>query len=112
MVIKKKDDKEEEVQNGWVGHVIPFDLVQTKLLREDYDALKAKEARLDEIAAELTEIIDSIDEGDRGEFLNDDNTAFVPKAFAVLHIILFTGKALIRDFTTHISDQKILLTQT
>ena len=70
MVIKKKDDKEEEVQNGWVGHVIPFDLVQTTLLREDYDALKAKEARFDEIAAELTEIIDSIDEGDRGEFLN------------------------------------------
>lgn len=82
MVIKKKDDKEEEVQNGWVGHVIPFDLVQTTLLREDYDALKAKEARLDEIAAELTEIIYSIDEGDRGKFLNDDNTAFVPKEFA------------------------------
>lgn len=82
MVIKKKGDKEEEVQNGWVGHIIPFDLVQTTLLREDYDALKAKEARLGEIAAELTEIIDSIDEGDRGEFLNDDNTAFVPKEFA------------------------------
>lgn len=82
MVIKKKGDKEEEVQSGWVGRVIPFDLVQTTLLREDYDALKAKEARLDEIAAELTEIIDSIDEGDRGEFLNDDNTAFVAKEFA------------------------------
>ena len=82
MVVKKKGDKEEEVQNGWVGHVIPFELVQTTLLREDYDALKTKEARLDEIAAELTEIIDSIDEGDRGEFLNDDNTAFVAKEFA------------------------------
>lgn len=82
MVIKKKGDKEEEVQNGWVGHVIPFELVQTTLLREDYDALKTEEARLDEIAAELTEIIDSIDEGDRGEFLNDDNTAFVAKEFA------------------------------
>lgn len=82
MVIKKRGDKEEEVQNGWVGHIIPFDLVQTTLLREDYDALKAKEARLEEITAELTEIIDSIDEGDRGEFLNDDNTAFVPKEFA------------------------------
>ena len=82
MVIKKKGDKEEEVQNGWVGHVIPFELVQTTLLRKDYDALKTKEARLDEIAAELTEIIDSIDEGDRGEFLNDDNTAFVAKEFA------------------------------
>lgn len=82
MVIKKKGDKEEEVQNGWVGHVIPFELVQTTLLREDYDALKAKEARLDEIAAELTEIIDSIDEADRGDFLNEDNTAFVAKEFA------------------------------
>lgn len=82
MVIKKKGDKEEEVQNGWVGHVIPFELVQTTLLREDYDALKTKEARLDEIAAELTEIIDSIDEGDRGEFLNDDNTAFLAREFA------------------------------
>lgn len=83
MVIKKKGDKEEEVQSGWVGHVIPFDLVQTTLLREDYDALKAKEARLEEIAAELTEIIDSIDEADRGDFLNDDNTAFVAKEFAI-----------------------------
>lgn len=82
MVIKKKGDKEEEVQNGWVGHVIPFELVQTTLLREDYDALKAKESRLDEISAELTEIIDSIDEADRGDFLNEDNTAFVAKEFA------------------------------
>ena len=26
-VIKKKDDKEYEVQDGWVGHVLPFELV-------------------------------------------------------------------------------------
>jgi type I restriction enzyme M protein len=83
MVVKKKGDKEEEVQKGWVGHVIPFELVQTTLLREDYDALKSKDARLDEISAELTEIIDSIDEADRGDFLNDDNTAFLAKEFAV-----------------------------
>ena len=82
MVIKKKGDKEEEVQNGWVGHVIPFDLVQTTLLSEDYNALKEKESRLEEIAAELTEVIDSIDESDRGDFLNEENTAFVAKEFA------------------------------
>ncbi len=81
MVIKKKGDKEEEVQNGWVGHVIPFELVQTILLRTDYDKLKEKEACLDEIAFKLTEIIDSIDEADRGSFLNDDNTAFVTREF-------------------------------
>lgn len=83
LVLKKKGDREEEVQNGWVGHVIPFDLVQTTLLKEDYDALKAKETRLEEISAELEEIIESIDEGDRGDFLNEDNTAFVPKEFAL-----------------------------
>jgi type I restriction enzyme M protein len=82
MVIKKKNDKEEEVQDGWVGHVIPFELVQTTLLKDKYDEVKAKEARLEEISAELTEIIDSISEEDRGDYLNEDNTAFVTKEFA------------------------------
>ena len=82
MIIKKKGDTEEEVQSGWVGHIIPFELVQTTLLRADYDAVIAKVARAGEIAAELTELIDSIDEGDRGDFLNDDNTAFVAKELA------------------------------
>ena len=35
------------------------------------------------IAFELTEIIDSIDEAERGDFLNDDNTAFVAREFAI-----------------------------
>ena len=83
MIIKKKGDTEEEVQCGWVGHIIPFELVQTTLLREDYDAVMAKEARIGEIAAELAELIDSIDEGERGDFLNDDNTAFVAKELAI-----------------------------
>ncbi len=83
MVLKKKGNTEEEVQNGWVGHVIPFELVQTTLLKEDYDALKAKETRLEEISAELAEVIESIEEGDRGDFLNEDNTAFVPREFAL-----------------------------
>ena len=82
MVVRKKGDTEEYVQNGWVGHVIPFELVQTTLLEKEYREVKAKEARLDEISSELAEIIDSIDEGDRGEFLNEDNTAFVAKEFA------------------------------
>lgn len=90
MIIKMKGDKEEEIQNGWMGHVIPFELVQATLLKEDRDALKAKEGRLDEIAAELTEIIDSIDEGDRGEFLNEDNTAFVPREFGIKLAEIYT----------------------
>ena len=30
MVVKKKDGKDEEVQDGYVGHVIPFDLIQSE----------------------------------------------------------------------------------
>lgn len=82
MIIKKKGDTKEEVQCGWIGHVIPFELVQTTILKEDYDAVIAKKARISEIAVLLTELIDSIDECDRGDFLNDDNTAFAAKELA------------------------------
>lgn len=79
MVIKKRDGNEEEVQDGWVGHVIPFELVQSTLLKDKADKLKLKEACLDEISAEYMEILDSFSEEEMdGDFLNDDNTAFVP----------------------------------
>ena len=79
MVIKKKDGKDEEVQDGWIGHVIPFELVQTTLLKEQYAEVKAKEKRLEDITAEYTEIIESFSEEEKvGDFLNDDNDAFVP----------------------------------
>lgn len=82
MVIKKKNGDDEEVQEGWIGHVIPFELVQKTLLREEYDALMALKDRLAAIGIEISEIIDSIPEEDRGDYLNDDNTAFVAKEFA------------------------------
>lgn len=49
LVSKKKDGKEQEVQDGWVGHVIPFELIQSTLLKQDYDEIKSLEARLAEI---------------------------------------------------------------
>ncbi len=36
MVIKKKDGKEQEVQEGWVGRIIPFDLIQDMFLSALY----------------------------------------------------------------------------
>ena len=82
MVIKKKNGEDEEVQEGWVGHIIPFELVQKTLLREEYDALMTLKDRLAAIGIEISEIIDSIPEEDRGDYLNDDNTAFVAKELA------------------------------
>lgn len=79
MVIKKKDGKEVEVQEGFVGHILPFDLVQKMFLSDKLAEIKDKENELNNILSKYEEIIDSIPEDDRGEFLNEDNTAFVPK---------------------------------
>ena len=40
MVIKKKDGKEEEVQEGWKGRILPFEMVQESLLSDDISNLR------------------------------------------------------------------------
>lgn len=80
LIIKKKDGKEQEVQDGWTGHVIPFELVQKEMLSEQYKSLKEKENRLSEIPVLYEEIIDSLTEEEKeSEILNDSNDAFVGK---------------------------------
>lgn len=74
MVLKK----DHEVQEGWVGRVIPFELVQSTILREETEALKQKSVRLSEIQSTYEEIIDSMSEEDKdSEILNDAKDAFV-----------------------------------
>lgn len=65
IVIKKKDGKDTEVQDGWKGHILPFDLVQQTYLRDDLQALAAKETRLAEIASALEEILESLTEEEK-----------------------------------------------
>ena len=81
MVIKKKDGKDQEVQDGWVGHVIPFALIQESLLADSLASLRDKEARLNEIATEYESLLDELAEEDKDkDFVNDAKDAFVPKA--------------------------------
>lgn len=80
MVIKKKNGKDEEVQEGYVGHIIPFELAQRILLNEEYLSLTKKVQELDNITNECSEILDNIAEDDKNgksELFNEDNTAFV-----------------------------------
>ena len=79
MVIKKKDGKEEEVQEGWKGRILPFEMVQESLLSDDISNLRLAENRLDQISSEYSELIDLLSEDDKQKLLNDDNTAFVEK---------------------------------
>lgn len=80
MVIKKKNGKDEEVQEGYVGHIIPFELAQRILLNEEYLSLTKKVQELDNITNECSVILDNIAEDDKNgksELFNEDNTAFV-----------------------------------
>jgi type I restriction enzyme M protein len=75
MVMKKKGDTEVEVQDGWVGRIIPFELVQSTLLKAESDALAEKEGKLAEISAAIAEIFESLtneDKEDYKEAFNDD----------------------------------------
>lgn len=78
MVIKKKNGKDQEVQEGWVGHILPFALVQETLLSDDLRALQNKETRLSEISGEFETLLDELSEEDKEQdFVNEAKDAFV-----------------------------------
>ncbi len=80
MVTKKKDNKEVEVQNGWVGRIIPFWLIHNTILKEQAGKIKNMVLRLEEISGLYIEKIESLTEEEKEEIvylLNDENDAFV-----------------------------------
>lgn len=83
MVIKKKDGKEVEVQDGWRGRIMPFELVQTTYLQEQLKALKNKQHRLDDISTAINDILESLsDEEKGGESVNDAGEKFIAAVVA------------------------------
>ena len=87
MVLKKdsKTKKEAEVQDGWVGHILPFELVQAVKLPQELANLKAKESRLAEIAAEMQSILENLSEEEKScPAVNEEGDGFInaeiPKA--------------------------------
>ncbi|HBI36006.1 MAG: type I restriction-modification system subunit M [Spirochaetes bacterium GWF1_31_7] len=78
LINKKKDSKDQEVQEGWLGHIIPFELVQETYLKEEHQKLKYNESRLLEITAEYEEILDSLCEEEKeSDAVNDAKDSFV-----------------------------------
>ncbi|MFA6816532.1 MAG: type I restriction-modification system subunit M [Lentisphaeria bacterium] len=80
-IIKKKNGKDHEVQDGWIGRILPFELVQESLLRNESDSLKQKESRLAEILTEYEEILDSFSEDEKeAATVKESKDAFVNAA--------------------------------
>ncbi len=78
MVIKKKAGRDQEVQDGWVGHIIPFELAQQTLLPDRCKAIESMETRLSEITSTYDELLESLSEEDKNtSAINDAGDAFV-----------------------------------
>ena len=80
MVVKKKRGRDVEVQEGWRGHVLPFELVQQELLANDLADIRRMDERSSAIDAELSEALEGLSEDDKaalGGAVSDNGDAFV-----------------------------------
>lgn len=83
LVTKKKDGKDVEVQEGWKGRILPFELVQMNHHMAELAALRDKETRLSEITASLEESLESLSEEEKdNDTINDAGDKFVNAAVA------------------------------
>ena len=83
MVIKKKDGKDHELQDGRVGRVIPFMLVQQTLLVQEYEALQKLDRQIIAIAAELEEQLEGFSEEEKdADCFNEEKDGFVATELA------------------------------
>ena len=80
-VVKKRDGKEVEVQEGWKGRILPFELVQWAHHKKDLDALRKKEAELAEVVAQMEDLLESFSDEDKAkDTFNDAGDKFVAAA--------------------------------
>ncbi|HUM84689.1 MAG TPA: type I restriction-modification system subunit M [Lachnospiraceae bacterium] len=78
MVIKKKKNVEEEVQDGWKGHILPFELVQKVYFKSETEAIENDKNRVSEIESELQEAMDSLSEKEKDSSItNEEGDKFI-----------------------------------
>ena len=76
-VIKKKKGKDTEVQDGWCGHILPFELVQKNYFVSELEDISILENRITEIENGLKELIDELGEDKDKAFVNSEGDGFV-----------------------------------
>ncbi|MEW6916386.1 type I restriction-modification system subunit M [Trueperella pyogenes] len=79
MVLRKKNGKEIEVQEGFAGRILPFELIQHRLLGTELDELEALNRKSSETEAALTALLENIPEDAPDDLLNEAKTAFARK---------------------------------
>ena len=72
----KKNGTEEEVNKGWVGHIIPFALVQETVLKDEKAELDDCISRLENTTAGFSSVMDTLTDEEQEAYLNEDGDAF------------------------------------
>lgn len=83
MVMKKVKGKSTEVQDGWHGRVLPYELVQAHLLPHEAAHVASLQQRIASAEEEVASIIEGLSEEDRADLtgvLNEDGDAFAKTA--------------------------------
>ncbi|QAA23209.1 type I restriction-modification system subunit M [Sporolactobacillus terrae] len=85
MVTKGSGNKKREEQDGWVGRIVPNELIAKRLYSHDIEEIESKKTRIQEIENELSDLVsaanveDSDEENALGETLNKSGEAFESK---------------------------------
>ena len=80
MVKKTKNKKETEVQEGWIGHILPFDLIQETLLINEKKELIDNEIKLADFENKYEELLEKFTEDEKeseNQLFTDEDDAFV-----------------------------------
>lgn len=77
LVMKKKNGKDVETQEGWKGHIIPFELVEQRYFTEEFKKIEQLEQHIYQIDNEIQEILENLDEEEKENLANEEGTQFV-----------------------------------
>lgn len=89
MVTKGSSDKKREEQDGWVGMIVPNELIAKRLYSDELEGIEKKKTRIQEIENELSDLVEAAkvedsDEADAlGGILNEAGEAFENKSIKV-----------------------------
>nr|WP_295130858.1 type I restriction-modification system subunit M [uncultured Roseateles sp.] len=108
-VVKKKDGKDLEVQEGWKGRILPFDLVQLAHHKKELDALRKKEAELGDVVTQLEELLEGFSDEDKAkDTFNEAGDKFVAKVVAAEAKELTSEAKVSGDFAPDSYEAKII----
>jgi type I restriction enzyme M protein len=86
MVTKGTGNKKREEQDGWVGSIVPNELIAKRLYSDELEEIESKKTRIQEIETELSDLVEAanVEDSDEanalGETLNESGEAFENKS--------------------------------